>query len=82
MVYSEEIFLSEGFINITLILGFTLLLAPFNVNISAFSDLIIFSLMANLVLWYILQNTKVSKREGIILLGIYLIFLAFNLNSF
>ena len=69
------------FINITLILGFTLLFAPFNVNISVFSDLIIFSLITNLILWYILQNTKVSKREGIIMLGIYLIFLANSLNN-
>ena len=64
------------FLNITLILGLTFLLAPFNVNISAFSDLILFSLIANIMLWYILQNTKVSKREGAILLGVYSIFLA------
>jgi cation:H+ antiporter len=64
------------FFNITLILGLTFLLAPFNVNISAFSDLILFSLIANIILWYILQNTKVSRREGVILLGVYSIFLA------
>jgi len=69
------------FINITLILGWTLLFAPFNVNISAFSDLIIFSLITNLILWYVLQNTKVSKREGIVLLAVYLIFLANSLSN-
>ena len=69
------------FINITLILGFTLLLAPFEVNISAFSDLIIFSLIANIILWYILQNTKVGKREGAILLTIYVLFLVISLSS-
>ena len=63
------------FLNITLILGLAFLLSPFNVNISAFSDLVLFSLISNIVLGYILQNTKVSKREGIILLVIYLIFL-------
>jgi cation:H+ antiporter len=68
------------FFNITLILGLTLLLAPLNVNISAFSDLILFSLMSNLVLWYILQNTQVSKREGIILLSIYSIFVAITFS--
>ena len=46
------------FINITLILGLTLLLAPFNVEISAFSDLIVFSLIANIMLWYILANVR------------------------
>ncbi len=69
------------FINITLILGLTLLLAPFNVNISAFSDLIIFSLITNVILWYILQNTKVSKREGAILLTIYAVFLLISFSG-
>jgi cation:H+ antiporter len=66
------------FLNITLILGLTFLLAPFNVDLSAFSDLIIFSLIANIMLWYMLQNTKVSKREGVILLAFYSVFLAIS----
>ena len=66
------------FLNITLILGLTFLLAPFNVDLSAFSDLIIFSLIANIMLWYMLQNTKVSKREGLILLAVYSVFLAIS----
>ena len=68
------------FLNITLILGLILLLAPFSVNISAFSNLILFSLIANIMLWYMVQNTNVSRREGVILLGIYLIFLAVNIS--
>ena len=68
------------FLNITLILGVTLLLSPFNVNISAFSDLVLFSLMSNIVLGYILQNTKLSKREGTILLLIYSIFIAISFS--
>jgi cation:H+ antiporter len=66
------------FINITLILGLTFLISPFNVNVSAFSDLVIFSLISNIVLWYILQNTKISKREGLILLAIYALFIAIS----
>lgn len=69
------------FINITLILGMILLLSPFNVEFSAFSDLIILSLITNLVFWYILYNTKVRKREGIVLLGVYLIFLLNSLSN-
>ena len=68
------------FINITLILGLTLLLAPLNVNISAFSDLIVFSLISNLVFGYMLQNSKIRKREGITLLGIYLIFIIISFS--
>ena len=69
------------FINITLILGLTFLLSPFNVNVSVFSDLVIFSLISNVVLWYMLQNTKVNKREGIILLFFYSIFIAISFSS-
>ena len=68
------------FINITLILGLTFLLSPFNVNISAFSKLAVFSLISNSVLGYILQNTKVSKREGILLIAIYIIFVAISFS--
>ena len=68
------------FINITLILGLTFLMSPFNVDISAFSKLAIFSLISNSVLGYILQNTKVSKREGAFLIAIYIIFVAISLS--
>jgi len=69
------------FINITLVLGFTLLLAPFNVSTAAFSDLIIFSLITNIILGYILQNTKVTKKEGAVLLAIYIIFLVITFSG-
>jgi cation:H+ antiporter len=68
------------FINITLILGLTFLLSPFNVDISAFLKLAIFSLISNTVLGYILQNTKVSKREGTLLIALYIIFVAISLS--
>ncbi len=63
------------FINITLILGFSFLFTPLNVDVSAFSDLILISLIANIVFGYIIQNSNVGKREGIVLLAIYAIFL-------
>ena len=69
------------FINITLILGFTFILAPLNVNISAFSDLILFSLIANIVLGYIIQNIDIGKRAGITLLLIYAIFLVISFGK-
>ena len=68
------------FINITLILGLTFLLAPIDVNISAFSDLILFSLISNIVFGYIMQNSKIGKNEGIVLLVIYALFLVRSLN--
>jgi len=66
------------FLNITLILGLTFLLSPFNTNISAFFKLVFFSLLSTIILSYILQNAKVGKREGGILLAIYVIYLATN----
>jgi cation:H+ antiporter len=69
------------FINITLILGFTFLLAPLNVDISAFSDLILFSLISNIVFGYIIQNSSSGKREGIVLLAIYAIFIVSSFSQ-
>jgi len=69
------------FINITLILGFTFLLAPLNVDVSAFSDLILFSLISNIVFGYIIQNSSSGKREGIILLVIYAIFIVISFGQ-
>ncbi|MEJ2281907.1 MAG: sodium:calcium antiporter [Candidatus Bathyarchaeota archaeon] len=68
------------FINITLILGFTFVFAPLNVDVSAFSDLILFSLIVNIVFGYIIQNSSIGKREGITLLIIYAIFLVVSLG--
>ena len=69
------------FLNITLILGLTFLISPVNVNISAFSALVFFSLLSTIMLTYIVQNAKVRRREGIILLVVYLIFLATSFGS-
>ncbi len=68
------------FINITLILGFTFIFAPLNVNVPAFSDLILFSLISNIVLGYIIQNSAIGKKEGILLLIIYAIFLVVSFS--
>lgn len=64
------------FINITLILGVPLIASSFMVNMTAFLDLVVFSLIANLFLWYFLTSERISWREGAILLCIYALFLA------
>jgi len=64
------------FINITLILGVPLIASPFRVDMTAFLDLVIFSLIANLFLWYFLTSGRISWREGAVLLCIYALFLA------
>jgi cation:H+ antiporter len=69
------------FMNITLILGVTLIAAPFRVELAAFSELIIFSLVANLFLWYFLSNEKIGWHEGVIFLFIYILFLVTSVSS-
>jgi cation:H+ antiporter len=69
------------FINVTCILGVTLVSSPLNVNMTAFSKLAIFSLMTNLFLWYFLSNEKLTWREGAVLLFIYALFLAISFSS-
>jgi cation:H+ antiporter len=64
------------FINITLILGVPLITSPFRVDMTAFLDLVVFSLIANLFLWYFLTSERISWREGAVLLCIYALFLA------
>jgi len=70
------------FINITLILGITLLASPFSVrNITFFTDLVIFSLVANLFLWYFLSLERLGWKEGLMLLFIYILFLATTIGT-
>lgn len=63
------------FMNITLILGLALIVAPLRVEMEAFSDLIVFSLITNLILWYFLSSETIGRREGIVLLFIYALFI-------
>jgi cation:H+ antiporter len=63
------------FINITFILGGALIVSPLTVHIAAFSNLAIFSLITNLFLWYFLSDERMSWREGVLLLILYIVFL-------
>jgi len=61
------------FLNSTLILGLLLTFTPFRVNVLVLSDLILFSVISNLLLWYFLDNRKMGSREGLVLLTLYLV---------
>lgn len=71
----------SAFVNLTCILGFTLLTSPFAVNITAFNDLAIFSLVANLMLWYFLSSVKLTWREGVMLLALYGVYLVLTFGG-
>jgi cation:H+ antiporter len=70
------------FINITCILGVTLTASTLRVNMSAFSNLVMFSILTNLFLWYFLSNEKVSWREGVVLLFMYFVFLTASFGGY
>jgi cation:H+ antiporter len=70
------------FINITCILGVTLAASTLSVNMSAFSNLVMFSLMTNLFLWYFLSSERISWREGAVLLFMYFVFLATSFGGY
>lgn len=72
----------SGFINITCILGVALAGSPLNVDMTAFSNLVVFSIITNLFLWYFLSNQKASWREGIMLLFMYSLFLIMILTGY
>ncbi|MEM2930679.1 MAG: hypothetical protein QW797_07475 [Thermoproteota archaeon] len=63
------------FTNITLILGVTLFFSPVRFNIKVFSDLVAFSTLANILLWYLMHKGSLGSREGLYLLTLYVVFL-------
>ena len=71
----------SGFVNITLILGVALIASPLTVNIAAFSNLAVFSLIINLFLWYFLGSERISWREGALLLSLYVMFLVISFGG-
>jgi cation:H+ antiporter len=72
----------SGFVNITCILGVALIGSPLTVNIAAFSNLVLFSLITNLFLWYFLSSEKISWREGALLLVLYAVFLVISFGGY
>jgi cation:H+ antiporter len=68
------------FMNITLILGITLVASSLTINMSAFSNVALFSLITNLLLWYFLSNERVGRREGMVMLFLYVLFIAISLG--
>lgn len=72
----------SGFINITCILGVALLASPLTINMAAFSNLVLFSLITNLFLWYFLSSEKLSWREGMLLLVLYAVFLIVSFGGY
>lgn len=67
--------IGSGFVNLTCILGSTLIASPFQVNMTAYSNTAIFSVIVNMFLWYFLSSEKIGLKEGILLLLLFIMFL-------
>ena len=66
--------------NLTLILGFILILSQVKINLLLFAQLIAMLIIVNIALWRFIVDRKIGVGEGLILLLIYLIFLASTLG--
>jgi cation:H+ antiporter len=77
--------IGSSFVNITLILGVTLFVpallgSPITMNMSVFENLIVFSIITNLLFWYFLSREKIGWKEGVVFLFVYGLFLASTLG--
>jgi cation:H+ antiporter len=74
------------FVNITLILGIGLFVpsvlgTPVELTISVFQNLILFSIVTNLLFWYFLSRGQIGHKEGIIFLFIYALFVITTIGT-
>jgi Ca2+/Na+ antiporter len=56
---------------------------PLRVDVLAhFSNLVVFSVITSLLLWYFLSSEKISWREGAVLLFMYFLFLTISFSGY
>jgi cation:H+ antiporter len=60
--------------NLTLVLGLVLLVAPFAVDMTIFTEILPFILITTVIFWRFLTRGGISKIGGVILLAAYLLF--------
>ena len=78
--------IGSSFINITLILGISLFVpslvgSPVTMNMGVFQNLVLFSIITNMVFWYFLSRGKIGRMEGIIFLFIYVLFIVTTIGT-
>ena len=78
--------IGSSFVNITLILGVTLFVpalvgSPVVLSCDVFQNLVLFSIVVNLLFWYFLTRGQIGKREGAVFLVIYALFIITTIGS-
>jgi len=66
--------------NLTLILGFVLILSHIELNVFIFAELFAMLIIINLVLWRFILDKEINLGNGLLLLLLYLIFIASTLG--
>jgi len=66
--------------NLTLILGFVLILSHIELNVFIFAELFAMLIIINLVLWRFILDKEINFGNGLLLLLLYLIFIASTLG--
>jgi cation:H+ antiporter len=70
------------FVNTALVLGASFVVWVSNANMTAYSNLFMFSVIANLFVWYFLSREKLGWREGAVLMLMYFIFLVMSFGGY
>jgi cation:H+ antiporter len=78
--------IGSSFVNITLILGVTLFVpalvgTPIVLNMAVFQNLVLFSIVTNLIFWYFLTRGQIGKNEGAVFLLIYVLFIVTTIGA-
>jgi cation:H+ antiporter len=78
--------IGSSFINITLILGVTLFApaligTPISMRIDVFQNLVLFSIITNMVFWYFLSRGQIGRKEGAVFLFIYTLFIITTIGT-
>lgn len=78
--------IGSSFVNITLILGVTLFVpaligAPIVMRMDVFQNLVLFSIVTNMIFWYFLSRGQIGRREGAVFLFIYILFLITTIGT-
>jgi len=78
--------IGSSFVNITLILGVTLFLpalvgTPITMSMDVFQNLVLFSIVTNMIFWYFLSRGQIGHKEGAVFLFIYALFIITIIGS-
>ena len=78
--------IGSSFVNITLILGVTLFVpalvgTPISMRMDVFQNLVLFSIITNMVFWYFLSRGQIGRKEGAVFLFIYVLFIITTIGT-